>query len=42
MVDNDYKGKIVKYLNRQLERNLGEVPLCKLVTISAEKSINID
>jgi GTP-binding protein len=28
MVDNDYKGKIVKYLNRQLEKNLGEVPLC--------------
>ncbi|CAD8201773.1 unnamed protein product [Paramecium pentaurelia] len=42
MVDNDYKAKIVKYLKGQLEKNLGEVPNCKLITISAEKKINID
>ncbi|CAD8125524.1 unnamed protein product [Paramecium sonneborni] len=42
IVDNDFKAKIVKYLKGQLERNLGEVPNCKLITISAEKKINID
>jgi predicted GTPase len=41
LVASDYKPKIVKFLDRQLEKNLGEVVGCPIQLLSAIKSVNI-
>lgn len=42
MVEQEYKPRILKYLRRQLDRSLGEIPECVMIPISAEKQVNID